>query len=51
MEMALLEEGRVVSTVLGRQGGCLVLPTAARVQYAVSINGLLPCFVIKQPLI
>lgn len=51
MEMALLEEGLVVSTVLGRQGGCLVLPTAARVQYAVSINGLLQCFVMKQSLI
>lgn len=51
MEMALLEEGHVVSSVLGRQGGCLVLPTAARVQNAVSINGLLQSFVIKQPLI
>lgn len=51
MEIALLEEGRVVSTVLGRQGGCLVLPTPARVHYAVSINGLLQCFVMKQPLI
>ena len=39
MKMALLGEGRVVCAVLGRQGGYLVLPTAARVQYVVSING------------
>lgn len=51
MDMALLGEGRVVCAVLGRQGGYLVLPTAARVQYAVSINGPLHCFVTKRPLI
>lgn len=29
----------------------MLLPTAARMQNAVSINGLLQCFVMKQPLI
>lgn len=36
-------EGRVF-VALGRWGGYLVLPTAARVQYVVSINGPLQCY-------
>lgn len=51
METALLGEGRIVCAVSGRQGGYLVLPTAARAQYVVSINGQLQCFVVKWPLI
>lgn len=51
VETALLGEGHAVCAVLGRQRGYLVLPTAARVQYALSINGPLQRFVMKQPLI
>lgn len=51
MDTALLGEGHVVCAVSGRQGGYLVLPTAARAQYVVSINGPLQCFVVKWPLI